>query len=141
LRIVRKSVAYVTRHGRILFFRPVELPGSGAELPGGTLLAGEHPETGLLREMHEETGLTAFGPPELLGVVDHDPEAGDGELHRRHFYHLPLLEDAPDAWERRVEEGNGTFTFSFFWVDAGTCPHDVYPGHEEFLSEILSRLP
>jgi 8-oxo-dGTP pyrophosphatase MutT (NUDIX family) len=140
LRIVKKSVAYVTRNRRVLFFRPVELPESGAELPGGTLLAGEHPEEGLLREMHEETGLTAFGPPELLGVIDHDPRLGDGELHQRHFYHLPLLEEAPETWKRRVEEGNGTFTFSFFWVDESTCPRDIYHGHDAFLTDILARL-
>lgn len=139
-RIVRKSVAYITRRRRVLFFRAIELPESGAELPGGTLLAEEDPEEGLLREVLEETGLSRFAPPALLGVVEHDPGLGGTERHRRHFYHLPLLEEAPDTWERRVEEGNGTFTFSFFWVDAETRPHDVYPGHDAFLAEVLGRL-
>jgi 8-oxo-dGTP pyrophosphatase MutT (NUDIX family) len=140
VRIVRKSVAYITRGQRVLFFRPLELPRSGAELPGGTLLAGEDPEDGLLREVHEETGLDDFGTPTLLGVVRHDPGLDGTELHERHFYHLPLLEEAPEVWERRVEEGNGTFTFSFFWVDAASRPKDMYPGHDEFLDEVLSRL-
>lgn len=138
MRIVRKSVAYITRKRRVLFFRPIELPESGAELPRGTLLAGEDPEEGLLRKVQEETGLMDFGPPALLGVVAHDPGLGDGELHERYFYHLPLLQEAPEAWERRVQEGNGTFTFSFFWVDAASRPENVYPGHDTFLDEVLS---
>ena len=138
--LVKKSIAYVTRDRSILFFRPIELPGSGAELPGGTLLSGELPEECLLREIHEETGLTGFAPPELLGVVNHDPGLGDGTLHQRHFYHLPLRETAPDTWQRRVEEGNGTFTFSFFWVTAAHRPKDIYPGHDVFMDEVLTRL-
>jgi ADP-ribose pyrophosphatase YjhB (NUDIX family) len=140
VRIVKKSVAYITRDRRVLFFRPIELPESGAELPGGTLLPGEGPEEGLLREAQEETGLNDFGPPALLGVVDHVPGPGSRELHERHFYHLPLLEEAPEVWERRVEEGSGAFTFSFFWVDAANRPEDIHPGHDAFLDEVLSRL-
>jgi 8-oxo-dGTP pyrophosphatase MutT (NUDIX family) len=139
VRIVRKSIAYITRECRVLFFHPIELPESGAELPGGTLLPDEGPEDGLLREVLEETGLSDFGTPVLLGVVDHDPGLGDGEIHRRHFYHLPLTGEAPEAWDRTVEEGNGIFTFSFFWVDAASRPKDIYPGHEQFLDEVLSR--
>jgi 8-oxo-dGTP pyrophosphatase MutT (NUDIX family) len=139
LRVVRKSVAYVTRNGRVLFFRAREAPTLGAELPGGTLVAGEDPVTGLLREAEEETGFSAFGVPRLLGVVLYDPNDGKGEVHQRHFFELPLLADAPNTWERVVEEGNGLFTFSFFWVDNTTVPSDVYPGHDVFLKEVLSQ--
>ena len=111
----------------------------GAELPGGTLVAGEDPVDGVLREAREETGFSAFGVPRLLGVVNYDPKDGKGEIHERHFFELPLLVDAPVTWERMVEEGNGLFTFSFFWVDARTVPVDVYPGHDVFLSDVLSR--
>ena len=139
LRIVRKAVAYITRDGCVLFFRAKEAPTLGAELPGGTLLAGEDPVEGVLREAHEETGLTAFGVPRLLGVVNYDPNDGNGEVHERHFFELPLLVDAPATWERAVEEGNGLFTFSFFWVDRTTVPEDVYPGHDVFLEHMLPK--
>jgi 8-oxo-dGTP pyrophosphatase MutT (NUDIX family) len=139
LRIVRKAVAYITRNGRVLFFRAMEAPTLGAELPGGTLVAGEDPVAGVLREAQEETGFTEFGVPRLLGIVTYHPGDGKGEIHERHFFELPLLVDAPTTWNRMVEEGNGLFTFSFFWVDSTTVPKDVYPGHDVFLGHVLSR--
>jgi|SRR5688572_591847 8-oxo-dGTP pyrophosphatase MutT (NUDIX family) len=139
MRIVRKAVAYITRDGRVLFFRAREAPTAGAELPGGTLMTGEEPVAGLLREAREETGLTDFGVPRPLGIVNHDPRDGKGEIHERHFFELPLLVDAPSSWERFVEEGNGLFTFSFFWAGRANLPEDVYPGHDVFLRDVLSR--
>jgi hypothetical protein len=70
--------------------------------------------------------------------VNYDPGDGKGEIHERHFFELPLLVDAPAAWDRIVEEGNGLFTFSFFWVDSTTLPKEVYPGHDVFLRRVLS---
>jgi len=137
LRIVRKAIAYITRNGRVLFFRAREAPTLGAELPGGTLAEGEDPVDGVLREAREETGFTEFGAPRRLGMVQYDPNDGKGEVHERHFFELPLLVDAPATWERIVEEGNGVFTFSFFWVDSTTLPEDVYPGHDVFLGQVL----
>ena len=137
MRIVRKAVAYITRNGRVLFFRAREAPTLGAELPGGTLAAGEDPMDGVLREAREETGFTEFGTPRLLGIVNYHPNDGKAEIHERHFFELPLLVDAPATWERMVEEGNGPFTFSFFWVDSTTVPKDVYPGHDLFLRLVL----
>ena len=139
MRIVRKAVAYITRNGHVLFFRAREAPSLGAELPGGTLVAGENPVDGVIREAQEETGFTEFGVPRLLGIVNHDPNDGKGEMHERHFFELPLLVDAPATWERTVEEGNGLFTFSFFWVDRTTVPTDVYPGHDVFLRHVLPQ--
>lgn len=136
MRIVRKSIGYITSERRILFFRASELPALGAELPGGTLEEGEAPKVGLLREVAEETGLSGFAPPRLLGVVDHYPEDLPTEVHRRHFYHLPLRGEAPEAWSRVVEEGNGTFTFNFFWADESNLPVSFYPGHDVFIDEV-----
>jgi ADP-ribose pyrophosphatase YjhB (NUDIX family) len=138
--IVRKSVAYITFQERVLFFRADELPELGAELPGGTLLPDEDPEEGLLREILEETGLRDLGPPRLLGVIEHDPEDGSGEIHRRHFFHMALEAPAPDSWSRVVEEGNGTFTFRFFWSAPQAPPPKVYPGHDVFLGEVADIL-
>jgi 8-oxo-dGTP pyrophosphatase MutT (NUDIX family) len=139
MRVVRKAIAYVTWGGRVLFFRAIELPDHPAELPGGMLEADEEPEAGVLREAREETGLHAFGAPRRLGVLRYDPKDGKNEVHERHFFHLPLLEHAPEVWKRVVEEGNGTFTFSFFWVDRSNVPERIYPGHDAFLRDVLDR--
>ena len=69
--------------------------------------------------------------------MNHDPDNGEGEIHERHFFELPLLVDAPDTWDRMVEEGSGRFTFSFFWVDSASVPSDIYPGHDVFLEHVL----
>jgi 8-oxo-dGTP pyrophosphatase MutT (NUDIX family) len=139
LRIVRKAVAYITRDRCVLFFRAREAPNLGAELPGGTLVAGEDPVAGVLREAREETGFTEFGVPRPLGIVNFDPGDGRSEIHERHFFEIALLVEAPATWERVVEEGNGLFTFSFFWVGRTTIPGKVYPGHDVFLRDVLSR--
>jgi 8-oxo-dGTP pyrophosphatase MutT (NUDIX family) len=138
LHTVRKAVAYITWKRRILVFRAKEAPTLGAELPGGTLETGEDPIAGVLREAREETGFTEFGVPRLLGIVKYDPNDGKDEIHERHFFELPLLVDAPAEWERMVDEGNGRFTFSFFWVDGTNIPTKVYPGHDVFLERVLS---
>jgi ADP-ribose pyrophosphatase YjhB (NUDIX family) len=138
LRIVRKAVAYITRNGRVLFFRAREAPTLGAELPGGTLVENEDPVDGVLREAREETGFTEFGVPRRLGIVHYEPNDEKGEIHEQHFFELPLLVDAPATWDRIVEEGNGVFTFSFFWVDRATVPKRIYPGHDVFLGQVLS---
>lgn len=137
--IVRKGVAYITRDGRVLFFRALEAPNLGAELPGGTLVPGEDPVAGVLREAREETGFTEFGAPRPLGIVHYDPGDEKGEIHERHFFEIPLLVEAPSTWERKVQEGSGLFTFSFFWVDGTTVPREVYPGHDIFLGDVLCR--
>jgi 8-oxo-dGTP pyrophosphatase MutT (NUDIX family) len=65
-RAVDKVTAFITREGEtereLLVF---QRPDSGVQLPGGTVEAGETVEAGLLREVHEETGLSA------LEVVTH----------------------------------------------------------------------
>ena len=135
-RIIRKSIAYITQRGRILFFRADEAPDQGAELPGGTLHPAEDPVEGLRREILEETGFADIGTPHLLGVVEFDPGSELNEVHHRHFYHVALEATAPETWSRIVEEGNGTFTFRFFWAAPDALPSKVYPGHDVFVAEV-----
>jgi 8-oxo-dGTP pyrophosphatase MutT (NUDIX family) len=61
-----------------LFVRSAGLashPGQFA-LPGGKLLRGEAAETGALRELHEELGLTAGGDAILGSLDDYDTRSG-----------------------------------------------------------------
>src|SRR5262245_42053468 len=59
---VGKLTAFITREAggerQLLVFRH---PRTGIQLPAGTIGQDETPETALLREVREKTGLTAFG--------------------------------------------------------------------------------
>ena len=58
----------VVKDGNVLFVRRAEEPGLGGwDFPGGYLEWDEHPETGLVREIEEETGLITQ-IDRLLGV-------------------------------------------------------------------------
>lgn len=49
-------------------------------LPGGGLEFGEHPETGMIREVEEETGLIVV-PESLLGINSFTVERDGDEFH------------------------------------------------------------
>ncbi|WP_198671347.1 NUDIX hydrolase [Desertihabitans aurantiacus] len=70
-----------TRAGALLLVHQVA-PGPAAglwTLPGGGLEFGEHPSDAVVRELREETGLTAR-VEELLAVHDDVYDLGDGVL-------------------------------------------------------------
>lgn len=72
--------------GRVLLLRHVLRADSGWGLPGGFLQAGEEPESGLARELREETGLVC-DVPQLLCAA---PQP------RGRAYELVYLADIPD---------------------------------------------
>lgn len=60
--------ALVVERGRVLLVQRAIEPYLGYwDIPGGFLEAGEHPETGTIRELAEETGLLVK-PLEILGI-------------------------------------------------------------------------
>ena len=124
-RTVDKVVAYVVRGDRLLVFLHPLHPEVGLQVPAGTVEPGESPETALLRELREETGLSAFGEPAYLGAASVDmAQFGHAESHRRHFYRVPLAQEAPERW-RHLETSGGTAPaelFEFFWVPLAPVP-------------------
>lgn len=61
--------AIIRRGDKVLLSRRARDPGAGLwDLPGGFLESGEHPEAGILREIREETGLSA-SVVRLVGVA------------------------------------------------------------------------
>jgi len=72
-RRVRVAAAVVWDEGRLLLTqRPPGGPlGLQWELPGGKIEEGESPERALVRELHEELGVTARAL-QVLGVDTHD---------------------------------------------------------------------
>lgn len=121
LRRVGKAICYVVRDRQVLVFRHRDYPEAGLQVPAGTLLAGEAPAAGAIRETEEETGRSGFQIVRALGVIDHefrDTFAGveRHELHERHYFLLAPPPGLPERWSHLAEEGDGDFWFEFSWI-------------------------
>lgn len=121
---LRKTCACVVREGQagieLLCF---EHPDAGVQIPKGGLEPGEDPTAGVLRELHEETGVRAVEVVAHLGV--HERHTGGGPDERgepeRHLWDVFLLRPSAelpdewlhDAWGSPEEDG---LTFRCHWL-------------------------
>src|SRR5215475_1568403 len=96
----KKVTSLITRHGNngpeVCVF---DHPRAGTQLPAGTLLPGEAPAAGALREGFEETGLTGLRVAGDLGELE--------TMERRHLVHLVVDEPAADEWYVVTPDGGG----------------------------------
>lgn len=110
LLVRQRVVAYVTRERKgiaeILTIETLGHPEDGIQVPAGRIDHWETLEEGLLRELAEETGLTAVRIVRELP----DFECTYRTYSHNHAFHLVAEEKTADAWEHRVH-GDG--------VDAG----------------------
>lgn len=124
LPVRQKVLAYLVRfsQGRteVAVFDHVDAPEAGAQVPAGSIEAGESPEQACLREVAEESGVSNGRILRSVGVYDY-AHATRGELHRRHVFLVAAPPGVPDAWIHRVS-GPGDdrgLAFRFFWLEPG----------------------
>lgn len=142
---VRKVSAFITLGNRLLVFRKPNHPGTGTQLPAGTVEPGESPEVAVLREAREETGLGGFT---LLGMLGRDlldqQRYGQHEMHDRWYFHLRAPADAPEIWSHgEADPSDGSVEFipyDFRWVDPFTDPTDMRPYLVAILPILRRRL-
>lgn len=143
MKVVDKAFAYITQRARVLVFEHALFPEAGVQVPAGTVMIGEAPALAVLREAREETGLSKFVETAYLGTVDFDARAiGKDELHRRHFFHLPLLGDVPERWrhyERAAADGSGPIAFDLYWLSLEVAAARLLHGHAALLAEVHGR--
>jgi 8-oxo-dGTP diphosphatase len=121
----RRVVAYITRvrdgQTELLVFEDPKHPHIGIQVPAGRLDADEELETGLLREIAEETGLERVRVLRRLARFEEHYPSG----YENRGFQLVLEGDAPDEWEH-VVYGDGDdagLVFRFRWVPVGAGLH------------------
>lgn len=120
--------AVIDENGRILLIQRAD-NGKWA-MPGGALEVGETPAAGVVREIHEETGVEA-APVALVGI--HDSRLC-GTPTRHHLYHLlflcrPLHIGDPQAASHKAE------VLAAAWFSEDNLPQDLDEGHKTRIPE------
>jgi 8-oxo-dGTP pyrophosphatase MutT (NUDIX family) len=114
--LVRKSA----RGPELLVFRH---PLAGIQIPKGSIETGEDAAEAALRELAEESGVTAA---RLIGQIGHHEiqvgagptESGPPELQAWHTFLLVADRELPDTWSHEVSgsEVETGLVFDFFWL-------------------------
>ena len=134
----QRVLAYVTRvrDGRteLLVFDHRDEPDSGTQVPAGRLDPGESLEQGLLRELHEETGL------DRVRIVRELPVLGDWAArspYENHAFEVRIEGETPDRFEH-VVHGDGDdagLVFLYRWVAVDT-ELDLWDGRDPTYTQL-----
>lgn len=147
MKILKQKVfAYITHRNRLLVFRHPFSPEAGIQVPAGTLEADETPETGILREACEETGLTGLILDRFLGEQTRDmADFGREEIHHRYFYHLRYQGEPSETWQHgECDPSDGPeenpILFEFFWAPLPEGVPALIADHDRMLRELIKLL-
>ena len=117
---------YITRADQLLILEYVDGRYLQAQIPGGTVKAGESPVQAALREAQEETGLTRLQLVKCLGSFKRDlTDNGRDETIVAWFFHLQTNEATAPSWrhfECDSSEGFGPIEFAISWVPLSHIP-------------------
>lgn len=98
---VIKVMAYVVWRDCLLVFEQPERPEQGVQVPGGSIEPGESLAAAVLREAHEETGLTGLTLVRPLGTTLYELKVDVGPPHLRHFFELGFAGQSAQCWQHR----------------------------------------
>jgi 8-oxo-dGTP pyrophosphatase MutT (NUDIX family) len=142
----RRVAAYVVRErdGRseLLVFDHVGRPQAGTQVPGGGTEDGEEESVAVLREVMEETGLTALRAESALGTVEAVSPL-TGRLRRTTFWHVSVTREAPDRWNHVVSskgEDDGLVFSCRFSALPLALTETLADGQDAFLPMLLEAL-
>ena len=127
--LVRKRVmAFVTRERsglhELLVFDHRDMPDVPTQVPAGRIDAHEDLETGLRREVEEETGLEGFRIAGELADADEVERLYGIFKHRSWAFHVVADAGGPDSWDHSAT-GSGMdsgLVFACRWVPLDECP-------------------
>ncbi|HEX5096403.1 MAG TPA: NUDIX domain-containing protein [Acidimicrobiia bacterium] len=131
----QRAVAYLTDPAsRLLVFDHVRSADAGTQVPAGGIHAGEAPEAAAMRELVEESGISAARMVRKLGEcwwnADGRPVPTGYEEQMHHVFHLHL--DAPTAaaeweWDERDGDHLSGHRFAFRWIDLAAAETQLFP--------------
>ena len=134
MKTIRKACALVVREreGRRELLQLLH-PETEPQMPKGGIEPNESPLDGVLRELHEESGLTNVAHTRDLGlhsIVTPGGALGDGPLERQDWYLFLVTPDGelPDEWTHCVE-GDGEdrgLAYGFRWVPVDAQAPDAF---------------
>lgn len=143
--VQQKVLAYITFKDQLLIFSHPDFPEAGLQVPAGTLLPGERPGDGVMREACEETGMKNLRLIRFIGETCRDMrDFGLEQIHQRFYFHLACSAEPPLTWrhyETNPSDGSpGPIAFDFFWVSLTSNVPPLIADMDEKLPELIRRM-